>query len=42
MHSGVLATVEKKIRNVKRKIYVGKRQFQMKVNQDEDTRIKFF
>lgn len=42
MHYGLLATVQKKIISAEKKIYVRKSQFQMKVNQDEDTRIKFF
>lgn len=42
VHYGVVATVQKKIRTAKKKIYVGKGQFQMKVNQDEDTKNKFF
>lgn len=42
VHYGVVATVQKKIRTAKKKIYIGTRQFQMKVNEDKEIRIKFF
>lgn len=42
VHYGVVATVQKKIRTAKKKIHVGKGQFQMKVNQDEDKKKQVF